>query len=310
MTTETLVIGAGFLGTALAHRLASTGQRVHLLSRRPTPACPASIQYHRGSLDDDRLVRDLMRTCRTIYHTASTSTPGSSARNPVLEGTDNVLPTLKLLQMLQDAPDTHLVYLSSGGCLYGDQSETPANEQRCPLPISFHGAGKVAIEHFLRAHALSQPAAARVTVLRPSNLYGPEQHLRVGFGLIRTVLERLLTNQPIEVWGDGAVVRDFLYIDDLVEACMAANVHGEDHRYRLFNVGSGVGHSIRQLIALAERISGRSANIRHQPSRLVDIRYIVLDSSALRRDTGWTPAVSLEEGLRRTWEWLLGQDNK
>ncbi len=301
---ETLVIGAGFLGTALANHMASRGQRVHLLSRRERAPHAVGIQYHSGSLDDQNLLRDLLRTCRTVYHAASTTTPGSSAHDPVLEGVDNILPTLKLLQTLQESRDTHLIYLSSGGCLYGDLSDNPANEQMCPQPLSYHGAGKAAIEGFLRAYALSQPSAARVTILRPSNLYGPGQSLRSGFGLVRTVLERLRMGQPIDVWGNGEMVRDYLYIDDLVEACIAVDQPDSEPRYRLFNVGTGVGCAINHLIATAERVSGHPANIRHLPPRPVDTRYVVLDSSALRLSTDWSPSVSLEEGLRYTWQWL------
>ena len=305
---ETLVIGAGFLGTALASQLASRGQRVHLLSRRPEPPHAAGLQFHRGSLDDLDLVRGFLKTCRTIYHTACTTTPGSSAHNPVLEGMENLLPTLTLLQALQDSPDTHLVFLSSGGCLYGDLSGTPADERHCPRPVSYHGAGKAALEAFLHAYAHSQPSAARVTVLRPSNLYGPGQSLRSGFGLVRTVLERLRTNQPIDVWGDGETVRDYLYIEDLIEACTVVDRHEHDRRYRVYNVSAGMGHSINQLITTAERVCGRTAEVRRQLARSVDIKHVVLDSSALRRDTGWFPAVTLEDGLRRTWQWLLEQN--
>ena len=305
---ETLVIGAGFLGTALANHLASRGQRVHLLSRRPEPPHAAGLQFHRGNLDDPDHVRDLLKTCRTIYHTACTTTPGSSAHNPVLEGMENLLPTLTLLQTLQDSPDTHLVFLSSGGCLYGDLSGTPADERHCPQPVSYHGAGKAALEVFLHAYAHSQPSAARVTVLRPSNLYGPGQSLRSGFGLVRTVLERLRTNQPIDVWGDGETVRDYLYIDDLIEACAVVDRHEHDRRYRVYNVSAGTGHSINQLITTAERVSGRTAEVRRQPARSIDIQHVVLDSSVLHRDTGWCPVVTLEDGLRRTWKWLLEQN--
>lgn len=304
---ETLVIGAGFLGSALASQLASRGQRVHLLSRGPEPLHTTGIHYHRGNLDDSGLIRGLLRTCRTIYHAASTTTPGSSAHDPVVEGKDNLQPTLKLLETLKDSADTHLVYLSSGGCLYGDAAETPVSESYCPQPISYHGAGKAAIEIFLHAFAHSQPLAARVTVLRPSNLYGPGQSLRVGFGLVRTVLERLLANKPIEIWGAGEVIRDYLYIDDLVEACIKIGQQPQAHQYQIYNVGTGVGSSINQLIATAERISRRKADIRYLASRSVDVQRVVLDPTALHRDTGWSPALNLEDGLRRTWQWLNKQ---
>jgi UDP-glucose 4-epimerase len=305
-----LVVGAGFLGTALARQLVAGGHRVHLLSRRAQIPQTTGIQYHRGSLDDHNLVRDLLRSCQTIYHTASTTTPGSSARDPVIEGTDNILPTLKWLHNLQANPDVHLVYLSSGGCLYGNLDRKPINEQQCPQPVSYHGAGKLAIETFLRAYVASQPESASVTILRPSNLYGIGQSLRTGFGLVRTVLDRLHSNQPIEIWGDGEMVRDYLYIDDLVDACLAVDRQSGGSRYRVYNVGTGTGCSVNQLVALAERVSGCKADMYRQPSRSVDVQHVILDSTALRQDTGWSPVISLEDGLRRTWQWLFDLNRK
>ncbi len=305
MSGRILIIGAGgFVGTALSRRLLADGYTVHRLQRTPSVSSGLRDLVHTGSLDNAELLRDILPACDTVFHLASSTTPGSSMNCPTKEGELNLLPTLRLLEVMQDFPHIHLVFVSSGGTLYGNPAMASVTETAPLAPLSYHGAGKLASEAFLEA--FHQQTGRGVTVLRPSNLYGPGQPLRSGFGLIRTMLEYARRGSTMHIWGDGESVRDFLYIDDMVEACCKVLKNGSD-AWRVFNVGVGEGHSINQIKQLVEEITGMQVPATYHPSRSGDVRRIVLDCSKLHSELAWSPAVLLTEGIKRTWEWLEAQ---
>lgn len=272
--------GAGFIGSALTQRLRSEGREVHILGRH-----------------DAGQVEHLLPQCDTVVHLASATTPGSSAGHPSLE-LDNLSPTLHLLDAMQHHPETHLIFFSSGGTLYGNPERLPVPEDAPVAPLSYHGAGKAALETFLKVFSKEHA----VTVLRPSNAYGPGQTLHQGFGLIRTVLEHACRGTVLEIWGDGENVRDFVYVDDVVEACTRFIDLPEDSG--TYNIGCGQGHTLNEVIAMAERVCDISLRTTYRPARNMDVRGVVLDVSRIHATLDWQPAVDLEHGLRRTWAWL------
>jgi UDP-glucose 4-epimerase len=292
-----LLLGGGFIATALARQLTATGKVVHVVARRPASAEFPRTHWHQGDLRDRELLSQLLPVCGTVVHLASETTPGASAHHPLLEG-GNLQPTLTLLDALQDYPDHHLIYFSSGGTVYGNPACLPVTEDAPLAPLSFHGAGKVAQEMFLQAFRAQERA---VTILRPANAYGPGQPLKSGFGLVRTVLDNIRHGRPIEVWGDGESVRDFVYVDDVAAACaMLIDRPGDSCTY---NVGSGMGCSINALIHLAGETAGQTPQVVYRAARRSDVARVVLDVSRLRA-AGWAPRMNLAEGLLRTWEWL------
>ncbi len=296
-----LLAGCGFIGTALMRQLMAADREVHVLTHHPAGTdFPMGAYWHPGDLQDSGILRQLLPFCGTVVHLASTTTPGVSARRPLLEA-DNLLPTLTLLDVLQEFPDRHLIYFSSGGTIYGNRIQMPVAEDATIQPLSYHGAGKAAQEMFLQALRTQGRA---VTILRPANAYGPGQRLKTGFGLVRTVLENIRFGQPIEVWGDGAAVRDFVYVDDVVAA--AALFVDRPMDSGTYNVGSGMGCSINGLIRLAGELVGQTPHVVYRSARRSDVQRVVLDVSRLRA-AGWAPRVRLEEGVRRTWQWLQGQ---
>jgi UDP-glucose 4-epimerase len=297
-----LILGAGgFLGGALARRLSRDGFRVYRLMKQPAPPFGNSDSVHTGDLSNGALMREMLTRCNTVFHLASATTPGSSAQQPSLEAEFNLSPTLRFLDVMQHFPGRRLIFVSSGGTLYGNPEIEPAPESHPTTALSYHGAGKIALESFLRT--FSRLSGTDLTVLRPSNLYGPSQSLKSGFGLVRTMLQHIKHGTPMEIWGDGETVRDFLYIDDMVEACCQARTKA-DAAGEVFNVGAGIGHSINQIRRLAEDVSGRPLEVVYQPRRQVDVTHIVLDCSKIRSKLGWSAAVPLTEGLALTWQWL------
>lgn len=276
-----LLGGGGFIGRALARRLAHANRDVHILGR------------HNASQ-----MADLLPLCDTVIHLASATTPTSSATQPSYE-LDNLALTLRLLDLMQNQPEMHLIYFSSGGAIYGNPSQLPVSENAAIAPLSNYGAGKAAQESFLQVFRASGHA---VTILRPSNAYGPDQNMRGGFGLIRTLLEHAKNGSVMEIWGDGENVRDYIYIEDLVEACF--RIIGLPSDSGTYNLGSGVGFSINQVRNLVENVAGEKLNVEYKAARNVDVSSVVLDISHLQDLIEWKPEVRLEEGIAHTWEWV------
>jgi UDP-glucose 4-epimerase len=239
--------------------------------------------------------------CGTVVHLACSTTPGASAASPSLELGDLAL-TLRVLDLLKAQPQTHLVFFSSGGTVYGNPQALPVREDSPLAPLSNHGASKASQEIFCEALRTRGHA---VTILRPSNAYGPGQAIKGGFGLVRTVLEHVRLGTAMEIWGDGGNVRDFVHVDDVAEACARLVSLPQDSG--TYNLGSGKGHSVNEVLRMVEEVSGRLVSKTYRPVRTVDVRDIVLDISLLEQRLSWTPEVALEEGIRGTWEWLLQQ---
>ncbi len=308
MQQESLLIGGtGFVGQTLAPRLARAGHKVHLIARRPVSVgFEGEIVLHISPLDNAKLLHTLLPVCRTVYYLASDSTPGTSASEPMWESELNLGPALRFLDILQRYDQVQLIFISSGGTVYGNPRSLPVGEDHPLSPLSYHGAGKIAMEAFLQAYC--RQFGRKVTVLRPSNFYGPGQPYRRGFGIVRGILEHLRRNLPVEIWGDGENVRDFLYIEDFVDACIElSQKSAQMGAIEVFNVGYGRGHSINELCGIVESATGKRIRREYRAGRAIDVRSIVLDYSKLRRATGWAPTTDLETGLARTWEWLKAQ---
>ena len=276
-----LLGGAGFIGSALARRLAREKMPVHILGRH-----------------QEEQLEQVLPQCGTVVHLACSTTPGASAANSSLE-LGNLALTFRLLDLLKGQPETHLIFFSSGGTVYGNPQTLPVTEDSPIAPLSGYGAGKASQEFFCNALRAQGHA---VTILRPSNAYGPGQTLKNGFGLVRTMLEHARAGTTLEVWGDGENIRDFIYIDDIVHATAEfINLPRDSGTY---NLGSGAGFSINQVRSIVEAQCGKALHSIRRPARGIDVRSVVLDSSRLHARLGWRPAVGLEDGVARIWNWL------
>lgn len=276
-----LLGGTGFIGSALAARLKQEEIPVRIL----------------GRCDGDRL-EHVLSQCGTVIHLASATTPGSSATHPSLE-LGNLALTLRLLELLQTQPEIHLILFSSGGTVYGNTDQLAVTEDAPIAPRSNYGAGKASQEAFCQAFRAQGHA---VTILRPSNAYGPGQTLKSGFGLVRTMLEHARLGTPLEIWGDGENVRDFIYIDDVVEASLRLIKLPKNSG--TYNLGSGVGYSINQVRDIVEEITECELKTSYRPVREADVRAVVLNIERMGQEINWAPKVGLHEGVSLTWAWL------
>jgi UDP-glucose 4-epimerase len=299
---KALVIGGGgFIGSHLVTALLAQGTAVRVLERpyrersRVLPVHPA-LQWQEGDFGN---TQDLIRALDgvgVVYHLVSTTQPQSSNDDPAFDVSSNLLATLNLLELLRAMKSTKLVFVSSGGTVYGRPQQTPIPETHPTEPTCSYGIVKLAIEKYLALYQLLHGLDYRV--LRVANPYGPGQEANRAQGVVGTFLSRVLHDQPIEVWGDGSVVRDYLYIGDTVAAMLrAAEYAGAE---RIFNIGSGEGHSVREIIAAVEQATGKKAKASYTAARKFDVPVSVLDISRAQNELGWRPAVNLDEGLRLT----------
>ena len=296
-----LIGGNGFLGRALATTLAQGGREVHILSRHVENGERDGIAFHKGSQDNPSVVLPLLETCSRVVHLASTTTPGSSARDPVIDIEENLLPAARLVDLLSKKPPHRLIFVSSGGSVYGNPRRIPVDESAEVHPLSYHAAAKLALESLFNVFANANGVS--LGIARPSNLYGPGQTMRNGFGLVRTLMEKALHQQAAEVWGDGATGgRDYLYIDDAVDACL--KLLNDDSATGAYNIGSGTATTPEELVALTAKVTGFDFPVIRRPGRITDVRMIQLDCTRVRDAVGWSASTPLETGLSRTWAWL------
>ncbi len=299
-----LIGGSGFIGSHVVDQLLERGHSVRIFDRAPEHfrKTPAGADLCIGHLGDMDALGKALIGIDCVFHTASTTVPSTSNLDPVSDIQDNLINTVRLLQLMQKAAVQRIVFLSSGGTVYGVPT-TPIVREDHPLrPISSYGVVKVAIENYL--HAAQHLHGLKPLVLRPSNPYGPRQGLSGVQGVIATFLRRIALEEPIEIWGDGNIIRDFFHVDDLARLCadcMETDITG------VFNVGSGTGHSIRDIVEIVAKVTQRDIVPTFQTGRGFDVPKIILDTQAIRDRLGWTPEIALEDGIAMTWDWLKSQ---
>lgn len=298
--------GCGFIGTNLGKALVNSGHQVDVVGRQVTPSRQVpGIRYNIGNLDDPSTFSALIPKCSHIVYLASATTPSSSRQGASVELTGNLVPLLKVLDALKSHPEISLLFISSGGAIYGSNASENTSENTIPAPVSHYAAGKLASEAFLHAHQAQ--TGSSVTVIRPSNVYGPGQYPQKGFGVIPALLQCAAQGLNFDLWGDGKNIRDYLFIDDFAELCLRvieSTAQQSQGSYSLFNAGSGEGHSILEIFEEVKKITGKDFALDSQPSRGFDVREITLDNRTVSSSLGWKPSTSLTEGLTLTWDWF------
>jgi UDP-glucose 4-epimerase len=304
MTEAVLILGGGgFIGRGLTQTLALKGTPVITINRNTQGFKHPLVESIIGEFREPEAFAPLLARSRTVVHLASTSTPGTSAAQPLREVSTNLLVTASLLQALQNHPRIDLLYMSSGGSLYADTSGTPSDEAARVHPRSYHGAAKLASEYLISAWC--DQFDSRATILRPSNVYGPGQRERPGFGVIPAALGKILRNEMLHVWGDGSIRRDYVYIDDLVRLCTMILDTSMPKGTRIFNACSGTSVSLNKLFDIMEMATGKPLRRNYDAGRAIDASCIAMDATHAAKAYGWHHQTSLEEGLRQTWEWTV-----
>jgi UDP-glucose 4-epimerase len=297
--------GCGFIGSHVVDALLERGLSVRVFDRRPEAyrAALRGVDYRYGSFSDRMAVIDALAGVDAVVHLISTTFPGTANLDPVTDVQDNLVGTMVLLESMISLGVRRIVFLSSGGTVYGIPDVVPIPETHPLRPINSYGIVKVAIESYLDMYRRLKGLSP--VVLRATNPYGPRQaHVGVQ-GVVSTFLRRVRDGESLEVWGDGSVTRDFIYVTDLAALCATATTHGTEG---VFNAGSGVGVSVNEIIAEIAEVSGSDPMVDYKPARAIDVPRSVLDVSLARKTFGWQAETPLRDGITRTWDWLGTSD--
>ena len=300
-----IIGGCGFIGSHVLDKALAEGLQVRVFDRRPEPFRPAlaGVDYVLGDLTDTSQLYEALSGVDAVIHLASTSVPSTSNLDPVSDITGNLIGAVRLLDIMRAAGLRKMVFLSSGGTVYGIPQSNPVAESHPLRPICSYGIVKVAIENYIHMeHALH---GLQHVILRASNPYGPRQGHTGIQGIIGTHLWRIARGEPVEVWGDGSVVRDFIHVRDLAELCVKAVMSDVSGCY---NAGSGQGTSVSEVVGCIDRTVQATGNapVRpvYKPGRGFDVPRVVLDISRAKADLHWKPRTGLDEGIAESWDWV------
>lgn len=300
--TRSLVIGAnGFLGSRLVRTLRDAGHDVTAFDRfrsRPPAFSPEGVRILTGDIRDAEAIRGAVADNELVFHFAGSTDPRSSADDPARELRETIGPALGILDACTAAGVGRVIFASTGGAVYGRQPQEVISETATPAPQSPYAIGKLAVEHYLRfyrmAHGLDSVS------LRFANPYGPGQHPEKQQGFIPIAMRAARDRRPVRIFGDGRMVRDYLYIDDAIDLARRL-AERPDLAHSEYNIGSGEGHSVTEVLAAIENEAGVAIDrtVEAVPPGFVD--RVVLDTSRLRTELGSIHMMPLTVGIARTW---------
>lgn len=299
--------GAGFIGSHLVDRLLQLGHEVVVVDNLATGYrhnLNPRAKFYETSLLDSSLHEIFQREKPDIvnHHAAQNDVRRSNA-DPVFDVQHNIIGSIHLIQCCIEHGVQKIIYASSGGTVYGEPTYLPVDEAHPIAPISPYGISKHTVEHYL--FLASANAGLNYTVLRYANIYGPRQHPHGGAGVIAIFAESMLRGIPPTIFGDGSSTRDYLFISDAVEANLLALTSGDRE---IYHVSTGIETGLNELFCQLKRGIGSSTGYKeivkmspvYAEPRLGEIHRIALSPEKIQKDLGWTPKISLQDGLEQT----------
>ena len=291
--------GAGFIGSHVVDALLARGDEVHVLddlSKGTRANVPEGAQLHESDIRDDAGgVFDAARP-EVCFHLGAQADVRVSVERPDFDAEVNVLGTLQVLEAAQ-RHGTKVVFSSTGGAIYGE-CDGPADEDHPRNPLAPYGVSKLAAEEYISAY--SRLHGSEHVSLRYGNVFGPRQDPHGEAGVVAIFMKRLHEGGTPRIFGDGTQTRDYVYVGDVVAATLAA----AGHQGGVLNVGTGVETSVLDLYARVQRAAGLEREPQFADARAGELQRSVLDASRARRELGWAPQRSLDEGLAATWAWI------
>lgn len=299
-----LVLGAnGFIGSHLVDVLVEKGHSVRCFDRyssddtfrqKNTP-----VEIYKGDFLDVKSLESALKDIEYVFHFISTTNPFTAENDPLTDIETNVKMSVKLFQLCASSSSVKkVVFASTGGSIYGDvDSNEPLSEGVSPQPVSPYAIGKLSIENYLRYFQRKHGLDYRV--LRISNPYGPRQNTSSGQGVISIFLEAVHKKQPITVFGDGSMVRDYIYITDAANMIVEGFEKSTDNS--VYNLGSGKGYTVNEIVKTIEDVTGLSANVEHKEVPATFVNKVVLDTKRFSDDFDIVPKFNLREGIEQTW---------
>jgi UDP-glucose 4-epimerase len=297
--------GGGFIGSTIADRLLRDGHAVRIFERPRVPpyrefSADESVEWMTGDFGSVHDINSALEGVDAVLHLVSTTLPKSSNDDPIYDVQSNLVATLQLLNAMEVRQVRRIVFISSGGTVYGNPQYLPIDEKHPTEPQVSYGITKLAIEKYLQLYQGQH--GIKATILRVANPYGERQRIETAQGAVAVFTSRALRGLPIEIWGDGSVMRDYLYVSDVADAFARALAYSGPEM--VFNISSGAGTSLNDMIVLLERSLGREVVRDYRPGRPFDVPVSVLCNALAARELGWVPQVGLEQGIQKTVDWM------
>jgi len=297
--------GGGFIGSAIADSLLKAGHEIRIFER------PRVVHYRKfeknekvewitGDISSAHDVGNAIDGADVVLHLVSTTLPKNSNDDPIYDVESNLVGTLQMLKAMVVHKVRKIVFISSGGTVYGIPKYLPIDEQHPTDPLVSYGVVKLAIEKYL--HIFEQTHGIKAITLRVANPYGERQRIETAQGAVGVFLHNALKGLPINIWGDGKVTRDYLHVSDVAEAFVKA-VEYEGLK-RIFNISSGVGTSLNELIDIIDKIIGKPAERHYMPGRPFDVPVSILGNELAKTELKWTPLIPMQEGITQTAKWM------
>jgi UDP-glucose 4-epimerase len=298
--------GNGFIGSHLVNRLASSEQHrvtVFDLYPRPYDVLPNGVEFIQGNLSDSNLIRRTLvdQGIDVVYHLAWTTIHETALKDPAADIEQNLIPSVHLLEACLEAGVKRLVFLSSGGTVYGIPETLSVREDHPTRPINAYGVSKLAVEKYVQMYSYLH--GMNYVIFRPSVPYGPYQNPHRRQGAVSVFVYHALRAEPIDIWGDGEVQRDYFYVGDLIRALVVvldlpAAINA------VINLDGKQMYTLNQLVTAIEQALKVKIQVRYEAARKFDVPRLQLDTHSASELLHWQPEVSLSDGIARTAEWI------
>ena len=297
--------GGGFIGSAISDRLLLDSHRLRIFDRPSVPAyrnfgSGEIVEWVTGDIMSAGDVSKAMEGIDVVLHLVSTTLPQNSNEDPIFDVKTNLVASLQILTEMEKQNIQKIIFISSGGTVYGNPIYCPIDENHPTNPTVSYGIIKLTIEKYLMLY--ENLYGIKSITLRVANPFGERQRLETAQGAVGVFLNKAIRNEPITIWGDGSVVRDFIYISDVADAFAKAIYYTGPKN--VFNISSGQGTSINALIDLIEEILPQTIQRNYLSARPYDVPLSVLDNSLAGYELGWSPQIDLRAGLVRTASWM------
>lgn len=291
--------GAGFIGSNLTELLINSGEEVIVFGKKESNyqnlnSIFNKIKIIKGDFNDSQVIEKIFNKNKIdiVIHLISNIIPGT--RLDIATNSTELISTMKLLDIMQKNKVNKIVFFSSGGAIYGKNGKSINHEDDQNNPINFYGWIKLSIEKYIQMCRYAY--GINYIILRPSNAYGKNQNIYGNQGIVAVALGNLIQNKQIKIWGNGEIIRDYIYIDDL---CRALLLLIQKNKWNdIYNVGSGKGTSINKVLEIIKKTTSINFNIHYKEGRNIDVPINVLDVSKLKNNIRWDNLTDLEQGIK------------
>ena len=306
MTRILVTGGTGFIGSHLVSGLTKSEENEVIVysTRKPgKQQLSSGTKYILGNISDSSLITQTLKAhdIEVVYHLAWNSIHETSLENTAADLEANLLGTVNLLEACRKNGVRRVIFMSSGGTVYGLPDTLPISESQATHPISAYGVTKLAAEKYLGL--FQHLYGLEGVIIRPSVPYGPGQDPAQRQGAIAVFIDRVLRSEPITIWGDGSSLRDYFYVGDMVDPLINAISIPADVN-NIFNLGGGKAYTLRDLISNIEHTLNLKASVTFEPARNFDVPELILDCRRAKSKIGWQPNTGLEEGILLTEQWI------